>query len=301
MANASQVPDVTETDLERSDLEEAARELSLDDVDDLSDQELFERIGVALGEIDIDELEEAQQATDGAEDAADEAEDEAEDATDEAGDEAEDAGDEAEESAEDAGDEAEDQAEDAGDDAEESAEDAGDEAEDQAEDAVDDAEDQAEDAGDDAEESAEDAGDDAEDATDEEDDGGSEAEPGEYRFEDDPRDGIEPVLDLELGPVALDVLGVEIHVRRVHAVLAANPNGKRNVIGKALAALSTAAAAARSEDEGSSEEDGAEDADAGSDDDASEDGGDDDAGLLHTITAPARGLARGAKKVLGKD
>jgi hypothetical protein len=289
MANASQVPDVTETDLERSDLEEAARELSLDDVDDLSDQELFERIGVALGEIDIDALEEAQQASDGAEDAADEAEDEAEDA----GDEAEDAGDDAEDEAEDADDEAEDATDEAGDEAE----DAGDEAEDEAEDADDEAEDSA---------------DEAEDATDEEDDGGSEAEPGEYRFEDDPREGIEPVLDLEVGPVALDLLGVEIHVRRVHAVLAANPNGKRNIIGKALAALSTAAAAARSEDEGSSDEDADQDEEDGDDasedrDDASEDrddtseDGDDDEGLLHTITAPARGLARGAKKVLGKD
>ncbi len=233
-ANGAQVPDVRETGLERADLEEAAEELGIEDVDDLDDQALLERIGVELGEVDPDE-----------------------------------------------GD-----VDDASDDAEET------DAEDTADDATDDAEDtDAEDTADDAEDQAEEPTDDAEDQAGDEDDTSmtpAKSE-GEYRFEDDPREGIEPVLDLELGPLALDVLGVEVHLKRVHAVLTANPNGSHNVIGKLLAGL------ARAISSGGDEADEHEDTD-----DADEDQ-DDDGGLLHKATAPARGLVRGIKNTFDKD
>jgi hypothetical protein len=300
MANTSQVPDVRETDLERSDLEEAAQELGLDEIEELDDQELFERIGVALGEIDLDELEAStREEVEEAVDRADEAGDQAEDAAEQAAEEGEDAAEDAQDTAEDAADEAGDTAEQAAEEGEDAAEDA----QDTAEDAAEEGEDAAEEAGDTAEQAAEDAQETAEDATDEASgqDGGTDVldrDPEEYRFEDDPRDGIEPVLDLEVGPVALDLLGVEIHLRRVHAVLTANPNGKRNIIGKVLAQLSQAASMG-----GGEEDEGSDDEDTGSDDDTGEASGDDesDDGLLHTLTAPARGLANGAKKLLGKD
>jgi hypothetical protein len=299
MANASQVPDVTETDLERSDLEEAARELGIDGFDDLEDQELFERIGVALGEIDLDELEDAAEPVDeAADDASDEAEDTASDVADDAAASVDDAEDEVE--AEDDEDEDDAEAEEAEEDveAEEAEEDV--EAEEDEEDDEAEVEDDVE-----AEEDDEDADD--EDADDE--DG---AEPGEYRFEDDPREGIEPILDLEAGPVALDVFGVEIHLRRVHAVLTANPNGGRNIIGKLLAQVATAmrstddeedtADEEESADEESNSDDGSNSDDDGSNSDDDESNSDDhDGGLLNTIAGPARGLARGAKRIVGKD
>jgi hypothetical protein len=276
MANASQVPDVTETDLERSDLEEAARELGIDDFDELEDQELFERIGVALGEIDLDELEDAAEQVD--------------ESADDAGDEAEETADEAEETAEDAVDEADDTAEDAVDEADDTAEDGGAGA---AEDEDEGAEDvEAEDV--EAEDEPASEGDEGEGEHEGEDEDGA-AESGEYRFEDDPREGIEPVLDLETGPVALDVLGVEIHLRRVHAVLTANPNGGRNILGKLLAQVATAMRSSSDEDDPSAEDTSDEDETSG--DEESGDHG----GLLDTITSPARGLARGAKKIVGKD
>jgi hypothetical protein len=231
------VPDVTATELDRADLDEAARELGLEDTDELDDQELFERVGRQLGQIP-DEPE-----------PDDDGEHEESDDTESADTEAE-------------------------------AEDADTEAEDA-----------------DGETEPEDADNDDEPEPDDDtepDDGEDDVQPttiadeGEYRFEDDPREGIEPVLDLELGPVALDVLGVEVHVRRVHASLTANPNGNRNVIGKLLAKLSQAAAAAGGDAEAQDGEDG-------------EDGEDEDGGVLHTMTAPARGLARGVKNTFSKD
>jgi hypothetical protein len=309
MANASQVPDVTETDLERSDLEEAARELGIDGFDDLEDQELFERIGVALGEIDLDELEDAAEPVDeAADDASDEAEDTASDVADDAAASVDDAEDEVE--AEDDEDEDDAEAEEAEEDveAEEAEEDV--EAEEDEEDDEAEVEDDVE-----AEEDDEDADDedaDDEDADDEDADDEDGAEPGEYRFEDDPREGIEPILDLEAGPVALDVFGVEIHLRRVHAVLTANPNGGRNIIGKLLAQVATAmrstddeedtADEEESADEESNSDDGSNSDDDGSNSDDDESNSDDhDGGLLNTIAGPARGLARGAKRIVGKD
>jgi hypothetical protein len=263
MANTSQVPDVRETDLERSDLEEAAQELGLDEIEELDDQELFERIGVALGEIDLDELEAStREEVEEAVERADEAGDQAEDAAEQAAEEGEDAAEDAQDTAEDAADEA-------GDTAEQAAE-------------------EGEDAADDAQGTAAEASDQAGDTD------VLDRDPEEYRFEDDPREGIEPVLDLEVGPVALDLLGVEVHLRRVHAVLTANPNKKRNIIGKVLAQLSMAASGGGDEDEESEDEES-------QDEESQDEEEGDDGGLLQTITAPARGLVGGAKKLLGKD
>jgi hypothetical protein len=114
-------------------------------------------------------------------------------------------------------------------------------------------------------------------------------EAGEYRFEDDPREGVEPILDLELGPVALDVLGVEIHLRRVHAVLTANPDSRRNVIGKILAQLSRAAHASH----GGDDETDAADQDPGRRRRRRSSGG-----LLSKLTSPVRSIASRVKETV---
>jgi hypothetical protein len=51
-----EIPDVSETDLTREELEEAAEEVGVDP-DGLEDQQLLEQLGVALGEIDEDAVE----------------------------------------------------------------------------------------------------------------------------------------------------------------------------------------------------------------------------------------------------
>jgi hypothetical protein len=50
------IPDVTETDLTRDELEEAAEEVGVDH-EGLDDQQLLEQLGVALGELDEDAVE----------------------------------------------------------------------------------------------------------------------------------------------------------------------------------------------------------------------------------------------------
>jgi hypothetical protein len=70
------IPDVTETDLTRDELEEAAEEVGVDH-EGLDDQQLLEQLGVALGEIDEDALETPERSD--AEEADDEADDEGED------------------------------------------------------------------------------------------------------------------------------------------------------------------------------------------------------------------------------
>jgi hypothetical protein len=70
------IPDVTETDLTRDELEEAAEEVGVDH-EGLDDQQLLEQLGVALGEIDEDavqtpERSDAEAADDEGEDGGDE-------------------------------------------------------------------------------------------------------------------------------------------------------------------------------------------------------------------------------------
>ncbi len=144
-----------------------------------------------------------------------------------------------------------------------------------------------------ADEADDDAGDEATDDTPEADadaGDGSDAAPvsenDEYRVEDDPRENIEPVLDLELGPVALDVLGVEVHLKRLHASLVANPSANRNAVGKLLARV----AKAREQLPGGGDDGG--EGGAGPEEEPEEQ---DDGGLLHKVTSPVRGLARSAK------
>jgi gas vesicle protein len=194
--DAPAIPRVEETGLERDDLTSAAEELGIDGFESWDDQQLFEQIGLQLGEISEDQLSEAaEQAQETAEDTAEQAEDAAEGAADEAEDTAEDVQETAEDTAEDA---------------QETAEDTAEEAEDTAET--------------------------AEDTTDE---GEEEGSPDEYRPEDDTRPGIATVLDLELGPVALDLLGLEVHLNRIHAAIVANPAPNYAILGKLLAPLGT--------------------------------------------------------------
>jgi hypothetical protein len=295
--DAPAIPRVEETGLERDDLTSAAEELGIDGFESLDDQQLFEQIGLQLGEISEDQLSEAaeqaqetaggaadeaqdtaedvqetaedtaEQAEDAAEGAADEAQDTAEDvigkgqetaegAADTAEDVAEDAqatgedtaedaqetaeetAEETQESAEGAAEEAQDTAEDSAEQAEGAAEGAADEAEDTAEETQDTAEDSAEQAEESAEgaaEEAEDTAETAEDTSDEDEE--EEGRPDEYRPEDDPRPGIATVLDLELGPVALDLLGLEVHLNRIHAAIVANPAPNYAILGKLLAPL----------------------------------------------------------------
>lgn len=278
MATSAHVPDVSETDLEREDLEEAANELGLEVSDDLDDQELLERIGLALGELEEEDV-------DGSTDDPDERPDRPEDAADEAEDATEAAGEEAAETAETA-DETREQADDASDEAGGTADETGDQANDAA-DTADGTGDRAGEAPDEAADTRDEAGDRAGEAADEARDRAPVREPGEYRFEDDPREGVEPVLDLEFGPLALDVLGVEIHLRRVHAVLTANPGSRRNVIGKVLAQLSRLAHTGGSGDSGEDDERGTRDDDSG-----------DSGGLLSKVTAPARSIASRVKRTV---
>jgi hypothetical protein len=257
-ATTRHAPDISDTDLERADLEEAARDLDIDFDDDVDDQTLLERIGVAMGEIDESDL------PDASDDEDQDDEDEGDDGP----------------TAEVEDDEDQDDEQDTGDDAPSADADKDTSDDEDAEDAED------------APTADADQDEDGEDE-DEDEDRSPVHEEGEYRFEADPREGIEPVLDLEMGPLALDVLGVEVHLRRVHAVLTANPNGRRNVVGKLLAGL------VRLIDQGDGEDD-EDDEDGGSDDGGSDDGGSDD-GLLEKVTSPVRGLARGVKNTMTKD
>jgi hypothetical protein len=51
-----EIPDVNETDLTREEMEAAAEELGVE-ADGLDDQQLLEQLGVALGELDEDDVE----------------------------------------------------------------------------------------------------------------------------------------------------------------------------------------------------------------------------------------------------
>jgi hypothetical protein len=88
-----QIPDVEETGLTRDEMETAADDLGVDH-EGLDDQQLLEQLGVALGELDEDEVDtppassedadsgdaDSEAASDEAEAASDEAEDEGDDA-----------------------------------------------------------------------------------------------------------------------------------------------------------------------------------------------------------------------------
>jgi hypothetical protein len=191
-ARSSDVPDVRDTELDRADLEEAARELGIEDVDGLDDQTLFERIGVGLGEIDEEQLDHPDDEPEAAEDEAEEPE-----SADE-GEEPEDRGSEADE-------------------------------------------------------------------------------------------------ELELGPLAIDVLGLEIHLNRLHAAITANPGPDHALIGKLLARIARLlerVGLGKLTDQITDAVDTAVDAVPGGDSDSDEPG-DEQGGPLHKLTSPFRGLAHG--------
>ena len=294
MASDTAIPKVTETDIDREDLVEAAKELDIEDYESLGDQELFEEVGRELGEIDDDGAEESDDGSSTEDDQPGEealeqirselggmtrnelrdelrdlglsvsgnkaellerleavrvgqataasngqaaAETAAEDAADEASETAGKAAEQGDEAAEDV----QETAEDAAEQAQQTAEDTADEAAEQGEDATEQAQDTAEDTADEAAEKGEDAAEQAQDTADEVTEDRKQArDRGEYRVEDDEREQIQPVLDLELGPLALDVLGLDVHLNRVHLSLVANPEPKHAVLGKTLRTVGTA-------------------------------------------------------------
>jgi hypothetical protein len=156
-------------------------------------------------------------------DASEQASDAAENATDQASKTADQATDQASKTAEKATDQASKTADQATDQASKTAE----KVTDQASKTADEATDQASKTADETSEAAAEAAPDRETARDAD----------EYRVEDDERENISPILDLELGPLALDVLGLDIHLNRVHAVLVANPGPKHAVLGKLLSGV----------------------------------------------------------------
>jgi hypothetical protein len=241
-ARSSDVPDVRDTELDRADLEEAARELGIEDVDGLDDQTLFERIGVGLGEIDEEQLDHPDDEPEAAEDEAEEPE-----SADE-GEEPDDRGSEADEELEASGEGEEPEPED-----------------------------------------------EEPEATEESEERHPVHDDGEYRVEDDPRDGVEPVIDLELGPLAIDVLGLEIHLNRLHAAITANPGPDHALIGKLLARIARLlerVGLGKLTDQITDAVDTAVDAVPGGDSDSDEPG-DEQGGPLHKLTSPFRGLAHG--------
>lgn len=68
------------------------------------------------------------------------------------------------------------------------------------------------------------------------------------RIEDRLREHVTPVLDREVGPLALRVLGLEIHLHRVHAVLTANPGPRWALLGKLLSGVAATTGQGRLED-----------------------------------------------------
>jgi hypothetical protein len=235
---STQIPKVEDTDLDRDELVEAAEELDLDH-ESLDDQELFEELGRRLGEID--------------DDAPDEPEDEAADAGEERADAPSDATadeDTAEEVSDPGGirqelegltrNEVRDRLRDLG------LPVAGNKADliDRLEaarigaaraggDVADEATDAAEDTAEKATDTAEDTAGTGTDAPDRQ----AARDAGEYRVENDEREDIAPILDLELGPLALDILGLDVHLNRIHGVLVANPGPKHALLGKLLSGV----------------------------------------------------------------
>jgi gas vesicle protein len=344
--DAPAIPRVEETGLDRDDLTSAAEELGIDGFESWDDQQLFEQIGLQLGEISEDQLSDAseelqdtvgevadaaedataaaqdtaEEAQDTAEDTAEEVQDTAEEAQDtaedtaeevqdtaeEAQDTAEDTAEEAQDTAEDTAEEVQDTAEEAQDTAEDTAEEAQDTAEDTAEEAQDTAEDTAEEAQDTAEDTAEEAQDTAEDTAEEAQDTAEQVSgKAEYRPEDDPRPNISSVLNIELGPVDIDLLGLEIHLNRIHAAVMANPTPSFAILGKLLAPLGSATSSLGLD----SVTDKATDAvdatldmlpspsvDGGDEDD--EDGEDEGGGVLSTLTEPLAAAGRLIKNLV---
>jgi hypothetical protein len=265
--------------------------------------------------------------TSAGDDATDEAQEQAEDTADQAEGAADDAQEQAEgaaDEAEDAGDEAREQAEDTADQAEGAAGDAGDDAQDEAQEQAEDTADQAEGAADDAQDEAEGAADEGPSLDPDDDeyvtrDRLQSRDRGEYRVEDDEREEIEPVVDLEVGPVAVDLLGLEVHLDRLHAAIVANAGPDHALIGKLLAQLAkglekaglgklvgllTTAVEKALSVLPSPKGDGTDDAPA-DEDGGDEDGGSEDDGrglassIFHKLTAPIRAAINLIKKLTG--
>jgi hypothetical protein len=329
---STDIPKVTDTDIEREDLEEAAQELGIEEFESLGDQELFEAVGRRLGEI----------------------EDEDEDASDEDGDEQASERDEATGS-EQTDDESDTQRDDglleeiqadleamtrdelreelrglglpvsgskaelaerleavrvgqasAGSNGQAAADAAGGgtkAAKDTAEETASQAEDTAEgSSGEDGDEAADDTGDEASDEVTE--DRKQARDRGEYRVEEDKREEVKPILDLELGPLALDLLGLDVHLNRVHAVLVANPGPKHALLGKLLAAVAVAGDKLGLKSVTDTVTDGVESVvdalptpDTGIDDDEEEDEDGGSGGILSRLASAGIGAARSAVDV----
>jgi hypothetical protein len=186
--------------------------------------------------------------------------------------------------------------------AEDVAEQAGDTAEDTAQQASDTAEDTAQQASDTAEDTAEQASDTAEEVTP---DRQAARDEKEYRVENDEREDVAPILDLELGPLALDLLGLDVHLNRVHAVLVANPGPKHALLGKLLSGVAKAADKLGVSSAVGGVTDGVEkvvDAlptpDMGDEGDDEDGDGDDEPGILGRVRNRIAGAGRAAKNLV---
>jgi hypothetical protein len=148
---------------------------------------------------------------------------------------AEDTADEASKAAEDTAGEAKDTAEETAGQAKETAEGTAGQAQEAAEDTAGEAKETAEKTAEDATEAAEGTAAEARRAG-TEDEEALEQDP-EYRLEEDQREGVVPLLDVEVGPLALDLLGVEVRLNRLHPVIVVNREPKHALLGKLLSGV----------------------------------------------------------------
>jgi hypothetical protein len=136
----------------------------------------------------------------------------------------------------------------------------------------------------------------------------------EYVIDEDPREEVQEVVDVELGPISLDLLGLEIHLDRLHAAIVANSGPDHALVGQILAQLGssleklglgklvgglTTAVEGALDALPSPEGDGT---DEGSTDESSSDDGDDDgSSMAEKLTSPLRKLLDLAKRLFPDD
>jgi hypothetical protein len=229
----SEIPKVTETDLDRDDMTEAAEELGVDDHERLDDQELFEELGRRLGEIEDGSSQPDKSEDEQRTDVASRVSEQARGAAPPSGPDPQDmTRDQLREELRELGlpvtgtkPELLERVETARTAAAEATRDAAATGADTAKDAGQEARDTAADGS---------AAADREAGTEDEE---SFREDSEYRLEQDQRDGVVPLLDVEVGPLALDLLGLEVRLNRLHPVIVVNAEPKHALLGKLLSGV----------------------------------------------------------------
>ena len=225
-------------DMTRDQLRDELRQLGLPVSGSKSD--LLDRVETArqaAARATSDAAETAQEAGQQAQEAAGEAAGAAKDTAEDAAGAAEETAGEAADAARDTAEDAAGTAEDAAGEARETSQQAGQAAKDTAEDAGEAAKDTVEDTGQAAKDTAEQAAGAAEGReAGTEDEESFEQDP-EYRLEEDQREGVVPLLDVEVGPLALDLLGLEVRLNRLHPVIVVNSEPKHALLGKLLSGV----------------------------------------------------------------